>query len=250
MPDLWRRLRSRELGVKNTHLQFFYTLTNHSFNPVPIQAPYVWYPSRSIGYGVGVRAKQTVTGFLNEACGVRVELKVLPPERCSGQRGRDLWGFALTVSADVTKCGSGVKRRKSDLPNLASPLLPLWEFWAGARNERRPRMGSLCEQRGRHVTHSSCRPCRHPLALSFGRFKEPPCRFKICPPATPSFRVKIKSYYLSMMSFAVRGQSARFRWAHPPVASSPPGTQPSSSTEKRYALPPVLLCSQVIDKLV
>jgi hypothetical protein len=125
MPDLWRRLRSRELGVKNTHLQFFYTLTNHSFNPVPIQAPYVWYPSRSIGYGVGVRAKQTVTGFLNEACGVRVELKVLPPERCSGQRGRDLWGFALTVSADVTKCGSGVKRRKSDLPNLASPLLPL-----------------------------------------------------------------------------------------------------------------------------
>ena len=58
----------------------------------------------------------------------------------------------------------------------------------------RPRMGFLpvCEQRGRHVTRSSCRPCRHPLTLSIGRFKEPPCRFKICPPTTPSFRVKNK----------------------------------------------------------
>ncbi|KAH9971437.1 hypothetical protein BJV77DRAFT_986070, partial [Russula vinacea] len=52
------------------------------------------------------------------------------------------------------------------------------------------------------------------------------------------------------MSLAVQGQPARFRWAHPPVASSPLDTQPSSSTEKRYALPPILLCSQIIDKPV
>ncbi|KAH9990165.1 hypothetical protein BJV77DRAFT_963525 [Russula vinacea] len=36
-----------------------------------------------------------------------------------------------------------------------------------------------------------------------------------------------------------QGHSARFRWAHPPVASSPPDTQPASSIEKRYALPPI-----------
>jgi hypothetical protein len=35
---------------------------------------------------------------------------------------------------------------------------PLWEFWAEARNERRARMGSLCERRGRHVTRSFCGP--------------------------------------------------------------------------------------------
>ena len=60
----------------------------------------MWYPSRLIEYGVVVRAKQTVTDFLNEACKVRVELEVLHPGRCSGnlERSRDLCGFALTVS--------------------------------------------------------------------------------------------------------------------------------------------------------
>ena len=49
------QLRLRELGVKNAHLQFPHTRANRNFNPVPVQAPYVWCPSRSIVYGVGVR---------------------------------------------------------------------------------------------------------------------------------------------------------------------------------------------------
>ena len=60
-----------------------------------------------------------------------------------------------------------------------------WEFWAEARNERRARMGSLCERRGRHVTRSFCRPCRHPPAFPFGRFKEPPFRFNFAHPPLP-----------------------------------------------------------------
>jgi hypothetical protein len=57
-----------------------------------------------------------------------------------------------------------------------------------------------------------------------------PLQFR--PPATPSSSSK----ETSMMSLAVRRQSARFRSAHPLVASSPPDTHPSSSIEKPYAL--------------
>jgi hypothetical protein len=64
-----------------------------------------------------------------------------------------------------------------------------WDFWAEARNERRARMGSLlgslCERRGRHVTRSFCRPCRHPPAFPFGWFKEPPFRFNFAHPPLP-----------------------------------------------------------------
>ena len=118
---------------------------------------------------------------------------------------------------------------------------PWWKFWAEARNECRPRMGFLpvCEQRGRHVTRSSCRPCRHPLTLFFGQFKEPPCRFNLPTRHAHFLNPEEISYKLSMTSPAVRGQLARFRWAHPPAASSPPDTQPASSIERRYALPPV-----------
>ena len=49
------QLRLRELGVKTTQLQFPHTRPNRNFNPLPFQAPYVWYPSKSIMYGVGVR---------------------------------------------------------------------------------------------------------------------------------------------------------------------------------------------------
>ena len=49
------QLRLRELGVKNAHPQFPHTRANRNFSPVPVQAPYVWCPSRSIVYGVGVR---------------------------------------------------------------------------------------------------------------------------------------------------------------------------------------------------
>jgi hypothetical protein len=69
------QLRSRELGVENAHLQFPHTRPNRSLNPVPVQAPYVWRPSRSIVYGVWMRAKQTY--FLNDGCEVRVEPKLL-----------------------------------------------------------------------------------------------------------------------------------------------------------------------------
>jgi hypothetical protein len=100
MPDLWGRNLSAEISGQK-HSPPISPHSNRSFNPAPIQAPYVWYPSKSIEYGVGVRAKQTVTDFLNEACGLRVELKVLHPERCSGKRGRDLCGFALTVHSYV-----------------------------------------------------------------------------------------------------------------------------------------------------
>jgi hypothetical protein len=51
-----------QLGVKNAHLQFPHTRANHNFNPVPVQAPYVWCPSRSIAYDAGVLAKQTKRG--------------------------------------------------------------------------------------------------------------------------------------------------------------------------------------------
>ena len=51
-----------QLGVKNAHLQFPHTRANHNFDPVPVQAPYVWCPSRSIAYDAGVLAKQTKRG--------------------------------------------------------------------------------------------------------------------------------------------------------------------------------------------
>ena len=83
---------------------------------------------------------------------------------------------------------------------------------------------------GRHVTRSfDVRPSRFPLVFPFGRFKEPPFHA----PAT----LNSSSIFFSMMSLAVRWQSARFRWAlSPPVASSPLDTHPSSSIEKRHAL--------------
>ena len=49
------QLRSRELGVQNAHVQFPHTRANRSCNPIPVQAPYPWCPSRSIVHGVGVR---------------------------------------------------------------------------------------------------------------------------------------------------------------------------------------------------
>ena len=54
-----------------------------------------------------------------------------------------------------------------------------WGFWADARNERRPRIGSLCERRGRHVTRSSCRLCRHPPALPLEGSKNLPAALSL-----------------------------------------------------------------------
>jgi hypothetical protein len=106
----------RELGVKNAHLQFPQTHTNRSFNMAPVQARYVWYPSRSFGYGVGVQANDANRLFLDEPCGVRVEPKALPPENvaaggvagiCAHLRRRSKRGGPCTecihASADVTK---------------------------------------------------------------------------------------------------------------------------------------------------
>jgi hypothetical protein len=107
-----------------------------------------------------------------------------------------------------------------------------WGFWDEARHERRPRIGSLCKRRGRlgrHVACSFCRSCHHPPASPLDGSKNL-CAASILPTHHSQFKVSDKT---SMMSCAVQWQSARFRWAHPPVASSPLDKHSSSSIEKR-----------------
>jgi hypothetical protein len=58
---------------------------------------------------------------------------------------------------------------------------------------------------------------RRPPAFPFGWFKEPPLRFNFTRPPLPV----LSSKDTLMMSIAVRRQSARFGWAHPPAGSEP-----------------------------
>ena len=70
------------------------------------------------------------------------------------------------------------------------------------------------EERGRHVTLSPVFPA---AILRYSLRTEPPYHFKknfARPPAQLEFQSN------SMMRFAVRRQSACFRWAHPPVAEA------------------------------
>jgi hypothetical protein len=78
-----------------------------------------------------------------------------------------------------------------------------WEFWAEARNECRPRMGFLpvCEQRGRHVTRSSCRPSSHSLLRTVRRTS---LQFQFAHPPRPFLNPEEIWYKISMTSPAVR----------------------------------------------
>jgi hypothetical protein len=118
---------------------------NRSFNMAPVQARYVWYPSRSFGYGVGVQANDVNRLFLDEPCGVRVEPKALPPENvaaggvagiCVHLHRRSKRGSPCTecihASADITKrCTHGWSmtvwesdRAKSGITVVAQDMEP------------------------------------------------------------------------------------------------------------------------------
>ena len=99
-----------------------------------------------------------------------------------------------------------------------------WGFWAYARASLRPRIWPLYNWRGRHVT----------------RFLPPSSRFPLWIVHRTSVSLQFHTRHFqfkfqSMMNLAVRRQSARFRWAHPPVTD----THPPLSIDKRYALLPI-----------
>ena len=120
--------------------------------------------------------------------------------------------------------------------------LPTFEEEFGSSESKRgtsagPEWGlcvKLCERTARDAFVLSSLP-----PSFFGRFKEPPCYFNLPARHARFLGPEEILYNLSMMSPAVRWQSAQVRWAHPPVANSPPDTQPASSIEKRYALLPI-----------
>jgi hypothetical protein len=102
-------------------------------------------------------------------------------------------------------------------------------------NERRPAyaqnvVSTKAERSARDTSVLSSLPSSSRFRLWMVQGTSVPLQFR--PPATPTSSLK----ETSMMSLAVRRQSARFRSAHPLVASSPLDTHPSSSIEKPYAL--------------
>ena len=127
---------------------------------------------------------------------------------------------------------------EDDKPEIHSELVESWRY-GDSGTKRGTSVGpgcqlaecGLCVSRGMwHVTRrppSSCSP------LWMVQRTSVPLQFH--PPPTPSSSSK----GISVMTLVVRWQSVRFRWAHPPVASSPPDSHPSSSIEKRCALLPI-----------
>jgi hypothetical protein len=75
-------------------------------------------------------------------------------------------------------------------------------------------VSSLRDERGWHVT---CSPCRHPLAFSFGRFKEPTCRFNFTRPLLQVFQDLGKFVSFVDDDLAVRGQPAHFTASRAPT---------------------------------
>jgi hypothetical protein len=128
-----------------------------------------------------------------------------------------------------------------------------WEFWAEARNDRpvtgeseargtsseraqgvrRARLRSLCERRGRHVTRSFCRPCRHPPAFPSDSSKN--LRSALILPTHHS-RFKFQRNFDDEPRDPTTISPLQ---VGPPAASSPPDAHPSSSIEKCYALLPI-----------
>jgi hypothetical protein len=106
--------------------------------------------------------------------------------------------------------------------------------------KRGTNIGSL-ERRGRHVTRSSCSSLPPSSRFSLRTVQRTSLPLQICPPATPSFQFKFGIFF----DDELRGPRATSPLqVGPPVASSPPGTHPSSSIEKRYALPPIRCAAQ------
>ena len=104
-------------------------------------------------------------------------------------------------------------------------------------NERRPAyaqnvVSTKAERSARDTSVLSSLPSSSRFRLWMVQGTSVPLQFR--PPATPTSSLK----ETSMMSLAVRRQSARFRSAHPlrELPPPPPDTHPSSSIEKPYAL--------------
>ena len=98
--------------------------------------------------------------------------------------------------------------------------------------------------RGRHVMRSFCCPTTIlPLSPSDGseNFRSA----LISPTRHSQFKSQRNCYDEPRGPTALLRQSARFRSAHPPVASSPPDMRPPSLIEKRYALLPTT-CAYLI----
>jgi hypothetical protein len=132
------QLRSRELGVKNAHLQFPHTRANRSCNPVPVQAPYPWFPSRSIVYGVGVRAKKTRRGVWGL---VEPKVSTYPWNVVAGGVARIC--VSIRASADVTTvCVTCTSVKKVWVVEWSAPRMSVGHFGA-----RRSRVGGMCAAR-------------------------------------------------------------------------------------------------------